>query len=225
MPVIPIVLYHGKESWNPGHLSTQFKNLPDAAKPFIPDFEYVFIDLSSYSDEAIKQQVFTLASLKVAMLIMKNIFKPDEEIEKHLVGILQIGKLYFQETQGLNFLKAVINYIFEATDIEDNKLIKAFTHSGEKGKELAMTTAERLRHEGLQRGRKEGLLEGRKEGLLEGQKSKAKMMIGMIQNAKNNGLSEDMIAKIVNLDLSSVKKVINTIPSPLSSHFLLMNTP
>ena len=73
MPVIPIVLYHGKESWNPGNLSTQFKKLPDAAKPFIPDFEYVFIDLSSYSDEAIKQQVFTLASLKKGVEITRHL--------------------------------------------------------------------------------------------------------------------------------------------------------
>jgi predicted transposase/invertase (TIGR01784 family) len=207
IPVIPIILYHGKESWKPGHLSAQFKNLPDVAKPFIPNFDYVFIDLSSYSDEEIKQKVFTLASLKIAMLIMKNIFKP-EEIEQHLTDFLEIGTLYFQEPQGLNFLKAVINYIFKATEIEPEKLIKTFTYVSEKGKEIAMTTADKLRHE------------GRKEGLLEGQKGKAKMMIGMIRNAKDNGLSDDMIAKIVNLDLSSVKKVINNEAIDIPLHLL-----
>ncbi|MBF0260123.1 MAG: Rpn family recombination-promoting nuclease/putative transposase [Desulfamplus sp.] len=40
MPVIPIVFYHGKGRWNPGVLSSRFKDLPDAIKPFIPDFEY-----------------------------------------------------------------------------------------------------------------------------------------------------------------------------------------
>jgi predicted transposase/invertase (TIGR01784 family) len=208
MPVIPIVLYHGKESWKPGHLNAQFKNLPDAAKPFIPDFDYVFIDLSAYSDEEIKKTVFNLASLKVAMLIMKNIFRP-EELEQHLRYFLKIGELYFQEPQGLNFLKAVINYLFEATEIEDEKLIEAFTYATEKGKEIAMTTADKLRHEGLEKGLQKGLQKGREEGLLEGQKSKVKMMVDMIRNARNNGLSDDMIAKIANLDLSLVKKVIN----------------
>jgi predicted transposase/invertase (TIGR01784 family) len=216
IPVIPIVLYHGKESWKPGYLSSQFKNLPDAAKPFIPDFEYVFIDLSFYSDEAIKQQVFTLASLKVAMLIMKNISRP-ESIEQHLTDILEIGKLYFQEKQGLNFLKAVINYIFKATEIETEKLINAFTCVSEKGKEIAMTTAEKLRMEG----RKEGLQEGLQKGVLEGlPKGKFSMMLDTIKNARNNGLSEDMIAKIVNLDLSSVKKVINNEPIDIPLHLL-----
>ena len=57
-----------------------------------------------------------------------------------------------------------------------------------------MTTADKLRHEGLQKGLKEG---------------KFYMMVDMIRNAKNTGLSEDMIARIVNLDLNLVKKVIN----------------
>jgi predicted transposase/invertase (TIGR01784 family) len=216
LPVIPIVLYHGKESWNPGYLSSQFKNLPDIAKPFIPDFEYVFIDLSSYSDEDIKKQVFTLASLKIAMLIMKNIFQP-EELEQHLRDFLEIGKLYFQEKQGLNFLKAVINYIFQATEIEDSKLIKAFNSVSEKGKELAMTTAEKLRHEGREEGLQKGLQKGREEGREEG---KFYMMVDMIRNARKNGLSDDMIAKIANLDLSSVKKVINNEPIDIPLHLL-----
>jgi predicted transposase/invertase (TIGR01784 family) len=214
-PVIPIVLYHGKESWKPGHLSAQFKNLPDVAKPFIPDFEYVFVDLSSYSDEAIKNSIFS-ASLKVAILIMKNISRP-EEIEQQLIDILEIGKLYFQEKQGLNFLKAVINYIFKATEIEAEKLINAFTCVSEKGKEIAMTTAEKLRMEG----RKEGLQEGLQKGVLEGlPKGKFSMMLDTIKNARNNGLSEDMIAKIVNLDLSSVKKVINDEAIDIPLHLL-----
>jgi len=35
MPVIPVVLYHGKIAWSPGTLISRFKNLPDAVKPFI----------------------------------------------------------------------------------------------------------------------------------------------------------------------------------------------
>ena len=159
---------------------------------------------------------------------MKNIFRP-EELERHLSDFLEIGTLYFQKTQGLNFLKAVVNYVFEATEIEDEKLIEAFTYASEKGKEIAMTTAEKLRYEGrkegLQEGReeghKEGRKEGRKEGLQEGlPKGKFSMMVNMIRNARNNGLSEDVIARIVNLDLNSVKKVINNEPIDIPLHLL-----
>ena len=74
MPVIPIVLYHGKSAWKPGPLSSRFKNIPDSVKPYIPDFEYIFVDLSAYSNEDIEKRVFTLESLRIAMLLMKNIF-------------------------------------------------------------------------------------------------------------------------------------------------------
>ena len=64
-----------------------------------------------------------------------------------------------------------------------------------------MTTAEKLRHE------------GRKEG-------KFDMMINTIRNARDNGLTEDMIARIVDLDLSSVKKVINNESIDIPLHLL-----
>jgi hypothetical protein len=35
LPVIPIVLYHGWQSWTPGSLITRFENLPNAMKPYI----------------------------------------------------------------------------------------------------------------------------------------------------------------------------------------------
>ena len=66
----------------------------------------------------------------------------------------------------------------------------------------------------------QGREEGREEGLLEGQQSKVKMMVDMIRNARDTGLSEDMIARIVNLDLSSVKKVINNEDIDIPLHLL-----
>jgi hypothetical protein len=56
MPVIPVVLHHGKKAWNPEALISRFINLPDTVKPFIPDFEFVFVDLSTYSNDLIKKK-------------------------------------------------------------------------------------------------------------------------------------------------------------------------
>ena len=74
-----------------------------------------------------------------------------------------------------------------------------------KGKEIAMTTAEKLRYEGRKEGREEGLQKGK---------------FDMIRNARKNGLPDDMIAKIANLDLSLVKKVINNEPIDIPLHLL-----
>ena len=51
-------------------------------------------------------------------------------------------------------------------------------------------------------------------------KGKFTMMIDTIRNAKKNGLSEDMIAKIVNLDLISVRKILNNEAIDIPLHLL-----
>jgi hypothetical protein len=103
LPVIPIVLYHGKKSWTPGTLVTRFTKWPEA----------------------------------------------------------------------------VINYILQATEIEPDKLVKSVACISEKGGDIAMTTAEKLRQEGSH-----------------------KTMVSLVRNAKKNGLSEEMIAQIANLDIT-----------------------
>jgi hypothetical protein len=155
LPVIPIVLYHGWKSWTPGTLITRFTKWPDTVKPYIPDFEFAFVDLSAYSNEAIKAGVFKAVSLRIALLIMKNIFD-QQKLEHHLTQFLEIGRAYFQETQGLKFLEAVINYILQATEIVPEKIVKSVASISDKGGEIAMTTAEKLRQEGMQEGRQTG---------------------------------------------------------------------
>jgi predicted transposase/invertase (TIGR01784 family) len=198
MPVIPIVLYHGWKSWTPGTLITRFKNLPNDITPYIPDFKFIFVDLSAYSNESIKTSTFKVASLRIALLIMKNIFD-QQKLEHHLTQFLEIGRAYFQETQGLKFLEAVINYILQATEIEPDKLVQSVASISEKGGDIAMTTAEKLRQEGMQKGRQEGRQEGMQKGI---QKGSHKTMVSLVRNAKKNGLSEEMIAQIANLDIT-----------------------
>jgi hypothetical protein len=116
-------------------------------------FLLIFLPIPTTS---LKKSIFELASLRVALLIMKNIFD-QKGLEHHLIQFLEIGRSYFQEEQGLKFLEAVINYILQATEMETDKLVKSIAGITEKGGEIAMTTAEKLRQEGLQKGRQEGM--------------------------------------------------------------------
>ena len=141
-----------------------------------------------------------MASLRVSLLIMKNIFD-QKGLEHHLIQFLEIGRSYFQEEQGLKFLEAVINYILQATEIETNKFVKMITCISEKGGEVAMTTAERLRQEGRQEG-------------------SYKMMVSLVRNAGEKGLSEEVIAQIVSLDVILVRKILNNEPVDIPLHLL-----
>ncbi|MBF0378043.1 MAG: hypothetical protein HQK72_11245 [Desulfamplus sp.] len=72
-----------------------------------------------------------------------------------------------------------------------------------------MTTAEKLREEGWQK----GLQKGRQE-------AGYSMLQKLVHNAKKQGFSEDIIATIVNLDIPSVKKILNNEKIEIPWHLL-----
>ncbi|TYT73499.1 Rpn family recombination-promoting nuclease/putative transposase [Desulfobotulus mexicanus] len=147
-PIIPIVIYHGERKWQPGLLSDYFKDLPPMIKPFIPDSEYVFVDLSSWQDEDIKDKLFVMVSMKFCMLIFKNIFDP-EKLRDNIKEYFELASSLFEDEDGLKIIKNAIEYIFKSTDLQPEYVAETIGSVSLKGKELAMTTAERLMSEGV----------------------------------------------------------------------------
>jgi predicted transposase YdaD len=45
-------------------------------------------------------------------------------------------------------------------------------------------------------------------------------MVSLVRNAKKNGLSEEMIAQIANLDITLVRKILNNEPVEIPLHLL-----
>lgn len=164
-PVIPVILYHGDQEWKQNAFASYFTGIDDVLAPYIPDNDYILIDLSSYSDEELKSKIFTKVSVEIALLIMKNIFN-EEKLRRHLMDFLALGRLYFEEEKGLRFLESVIRYIYHTTEIEPQKVVEIVRNISYKGGQLAMTTAMKL----IEEGRKEGIEEGRKKGIEEGRK-------------------------------------------------------
>lgn len=74
-PVIPLLLYHGKEKWqhnpNLSSLIEGIEELPDNIKRYIPDYEYVFYDFSPYSAEDIRGGV----ELQIFISLLHSILK------------------------------------------------------------------------------------------------------------------------------------------------------
>ena len=160
--IIPLVLYHGKESWSVGlRFSDILIGPKEELSAYIPDFSYLLYDLSQYTDEEIKG----IITLKVTLLLLKYIFNPEFPI--YLRKILPLLKGLFDKKTGLEYIEAVFRYIFSATDnitVEEIKVMVEESISKDKGGEI-MSLAERLRQEGFQQGIKQGLLEAIELGL------------------------------------------------------------
>jgi predicted transposase/invertase (TIGR01784 family) len=66
-PIVPVVVYHGVETWR---IDRRFRGLfvdRPALMEYIPDFRYQLCDLSDYSDEEIAGEVL----LQVTLLVLK----------------------------------------------------------------------------------------------------------------------------------------------------------
>jgi len=191
-PVIPIIVYHGKQKWEKKPLSSFFNDPDSDFKNFIPDFDYILSDLSQYTDEQIRNQVFDNLFLKTALLVMKNIFD-DRKLEAHLSDYFSIAKIYYEEEKGLKFLEAVIRYLFYTKD-ENKKedLVKIIEQIPFRGEEIAMTIAEKYIHMGEKRGEEKGKIEGKTETAV----NMLKDGFEMIKIHKYTGLPLDEIKKL-----------------------------
>ncbi|TWI76742.1 putative transposase/invertase (TIGR01784 family) [Desulfobotulus alkaliphilus] len=195
-PIIPIVIYHGEREWQPGLLSDCFKDLPSMIKPFIPDSEYIFVDLSSWKDEEIKDSLFVMVSMKFCMLIFKNVFHPDT-FRENIKEYFELASSLFEDEDGLKIIKNAIEYIFKTTDLQPEYVAETIGSVSQKGKELAMTTAERLISEGIMMGRNEGVELGMYNEKFQ-----------TIMNLQKYNMKPEEIADITNLTPEKVKEIL-----------------
>jgi predicted transposase/invertase (TIGR01784 family) len=138
-PVIPLVLYHGKKKWN---LDTRFSTLfnnPGPLNVFIPDFQFLLLDISHEPDENIKG----IPILKILLMTLKYIFKP--KLNNKLPEIIQLFEKIKNKKTALDYLVTLINYLMSAAGNLDNEEIevtvsKVFNQGGE----IMATIAEKL---------------------------------------------------------------------------------
>lgn len=204
-PVIPVIVYHGEDQWHVRHLSDCFNNLDDYLKSFIPDFEYILSDFSSYTDEDIKNSLFSRVSLETAVLLMKNINNEDN-LRKNLQDYVEISSMYFREEKGLIFMRSLIHYLYSAGDLPVKEVINTMTAITSEGGITAMSTATRL----MEMGELKGIEKGREQGLEQGiEKGIETERIRTIKKMLMKGLSIEVIIEITELPAVEIEKIRN----------------
>lgn len=163
--IIPLVLYHGESTWRAKLNFRDLLRFPEQLNPFVPDFQYILWDASQYTDEEIKGE----AVLRVALLILKYIFKDD--LKDRLAGILELLKELSERQTGMEYLATVLKYIVNAApeghiSYEDLKAAvnQALPH---QGGEILPTIAESLKEQGMQQGIQQGILQDAREALID----------------------------------------------------------
>jgi hypothetical protein len=147
----------------PKHLSELYK-CEDECTSFIPDFNFLNINLRNYDESQIKGYIY----LQVALLIMKYFFS--DKLRHKLPEILALLADLIQQKTTIEFLSIVLEYI-GTNQLCDEEFIKesldkAFDNKGEQIMySLTDTLINRyaLSDKWINQGKKEGKKEGKTE--------------------------------------------------------------
>jgi len=161
VPVLPIVIYHGKTSWKHKAFHQYFNNLPQELIEFIPNFSYLLKDLHKASRHEILENYHSII-LQSSFLVMKDIFNTLALISNLADVFRQIYNINDEEYDK-RFITALFHYLYY-TNSEDNfvKLKESVKSIPNTNKDM-ITIAESLINQGIQKGKLEGKLEGKQE--------------------------------------------------------------
>lgn len=206
-PIVPVVVYHGAETWRVAvHFRDLFVDRPALAE-FIPDFRYQLCDLSDYGDEEIAGEVL----LRVALLILKHIF--DGEMRTRLPDILSLMDELAQARSGLEYLEIVLRYVAAAApglstaDLKE-AVKEAFPQTGGA---LMATIAQTWIEQGIEQGFAQGIEQGVRQGVERGIERGVRR--GVLQ-ATREAVFDILEARFATVS-PTVATIITTISDPL----------
>ncbi|MFZ4659492.1 MAG: Rpn family recombination-promoting nuclease/putative transposase [Caldilineaceae bacterium] len=154
--ILPIVFYHGQDKW---HYTLAFADLvqaPAALRPYTPDFQHLLIDLSAYSNDEIRGEVWLRANL----LLLKHIFDPD--LIHKLPMILGLLVEIAQQESGLEMLHTLLIYISTASKhVSEDELFRVVNRVLPKGgATMEKTLAQQWIEKGIEKGIEQGIGKG-----------------------------------------------------------------
>lgn len=147
-PIVPVVVYHGRERWR---VAEDFAGLfvgPEALRPYWPSFHYHLQDLSALSDEEVRGQV----QLQVALLVLKYIFDP--ALRGRFAEIITLFTELAEARTALEYLETVLYYVGRAsTHLAPEEMLTIVREAlADKGSDVMQTVADYWIEQGIEQG-------------------------------------------------------------------------
>ncbi|GAA4431999.1 Rpn family recombination-promoting nuclease/putative transposase [Ravibacter arvi] len=142
-PIIPVLLYHGRERWLYRTLGALMAGLDSELMPFVPDYEYVYHDLGEIPDKQI--QLLENKFLQASFLALKySQLKVD--LVRWIPTILSLAADVEKNLQ-----RVLIVYTFGISDLKEEQIIRLIDEVPANIKSTVMSTKDVL----VEMGRKE----------------------------------------------------------------------
>lgn len=131
-PIIPILLYHGKERWEYHTLASLFEDVDQEFLPFIPDYEFIFHNLGEISDEQI--QILENKFLQASFLALKY-----SRLKAELIKLIPTILSLVTDAQK-NLQNSIIVYTFGVSGLEEDQIITLIEETPVTIKSTVMNT-------------------------------------------------------------------------------------
>ena len=200
-PILPVVIYEGKNKWNYPQIGEYFKDLPDEWKAYLPLYKTLFFD---FSLENKLQKLPESIELKSYLQVIQTVYL--ENRETFLEQLIEI--LYFiNQAAGedsatfITIFRRILIYAENTrNDLkEENKdLLDLLKGVDSMSKTSIERWEERIRAEVIDTARDDLLAEGMEKGMEKGRESATQ---SIAQKMKSMGFSLDDIQKVTGLML------------------------
>ncbi len=224
--IIPLVVYHDKSKWrikrSLEEMITNYETLPESIKKYIPNYEYLLVDISHPQkyDKIKLEDEYAI----VIETLSKSRYETKEQIIEVFKRAIEIyTKARNKDIASYYITEAIIYIISTRDDFTETELQNLADQVSEEGGELIMTLAERLMERGREEGRRETMSlaeklinEGRQEGMEKGiekgieegiEKGIEKNRRDMAKNFLRKGISVELVAEASELTLKEVKEL------------------
>ncbi|WP_375446519.1 Rpn family recombination-promoting nuclease/putative transposase [uncultured Fibrella sp.] len=156
LPIIPIVVYHGRRRWKKRGIHTYFEHLPATASPYVPSFDYVLIDLSTILDHL---PGFQTDYAKLTGVLLKT-SRERRGLEKSLRSLAESINRLLTTEQGEQFFRTSLIYLSWVTALTKIELVTIFRDVSKQAENYNMSLYEQLIQEGIERGIEQGIERG-----------------------------------------------------------------
>ncbi len=121
VPVVTIVLYHGEPDWQKETLDSLFPNLPAACKAYLPNFEFIFINVGQLSnDEILGLNFMLLPKIFLALKLGRN----PEQLRQYFDKIVIFASGSTTRAALLNLLLVTLHYLSSVSKINKTEFLK-----------------------------------------------------------------------------------------------------
>ncbi|MBS9779633.1 MAG: Rpn family recombination-promoting nuclease/putative transposase [Moraxellaceae bacterium] len=192
-PIIPIIFYHGKSSWNKKSFTDYFAEHDEILQNFLPIFDYLLLDIGKLDNQNFKQ--LNSLDLQISILLMKYIFNVDKLLADLAEIFANVDKLIATE-DGRKAFSTMTLYLYQNTDLTIEDWREKMYNVSPRAEKQFVSTYDQAINAGLVQGREKGIKEGIQTGIL----TTAKQF-------KQLGIEPQIIAKATGLTLKEIAKL------------------